>query len=124
ELPVWINAFEVVVDDPQDEIEITLKYTVQAPEERRAVAAFCAEAVSITDGRTPSLNELNELMLLAETELDSDGYRALTDPLAELTQDLAAYWSGTGGGYSTAEVNEVIGRICNVNMLSESVIVD
>jgi hypothetical protein len=123
-IPVWINASEFIVDDPHDRIEVTLTYTVQSPEEQRAVAAFCEEAVPITDGRTPSLDELDELSRIAEAELDSDLYDALSEPLVVLIEDLDAYLFGAGDGYSIAEVNDVIGEICNVNMLSVSAIAD
>jgi hypothetical protein len=123
-LPVWINASEVIPDHPDDEITITLRYTVQTLEEQKAVEGFCKGAVPMTDGRTPSLDELNDLSHLAETELDNEDYETFAGPLAELIEDLDAYLSGTGHGYSTIEVNEVIGRICNVNMLSEDVIGD
>ena len=123
-IPVWINASEVVLDEPHDRVRIILTYTVQSPEERRAVAAFCEEAVPLSDGRTPTLDQLDELSRIAEAELDTDEYETLSDQVAALRMDLDAYLAGTGDGYSTLGMNEVIGGICNVNMLSESVIAD
>lgn len=123
-VPVWINASEVVVDDPHDQVEITLTYTVRSPEEQSEVAAFCDEAVPITNGRTPSLEELDELSGVAEAELSGNDYEVLTAELEQLVDDLDAFLAGPGGGYSTSGVNDVIGRICNVNMLSESAIKD
>jgi hypothetical protein len=123
-IPVWINVPEVVLDEPHDRVRITLTYTVQSPEEVRAVAAFCDEAVPLSDGRTPTLDQLDELSRIAEVELDTDEYETLSDQVAALRRDLDAYLSGTGEGYSTFGMNEVISGICNVNMLSESAIAD
>lgn len=123
-VPAWINASEVVADDPHDEVEITLTYTVRSPQEQREVAAFCDEAVPITNGRTPTLEELDELSGVAETELGAEDYEVLAAELETLIEDLDAYLTGPGDEYSTSGVNDVIGRICNVNMLSESGIKD
>lgn len=123
-LPVWINATEPSATQPDDEITISLTYAVQSLANQQAVEVFCEDAVPLTNGRIPSIQQLDQLIRLSESELDDQDARQLVAAVDRLGSDLTEFGSGAGSGYNIGEVNAIIGQICNMEMLSEAVTAD
>ena len=116
----WINR-DAPAGEPDDRIVITLGYNVQDPSDRLEAEAFCAEAVPLTNGRRPSLEDLDRISVLAAAELGGADLDDLTPAVGRLRRDLGSFEAGTGDGFSVDELNSIIGRICNIDMESESV---
>lgn len=120
-LPVWVNRVEPDPDRPDDHVVVTLSYTVQSVVDRDAVETFCAEAVPIANGSIPTMTEIDQLRTLAIAELDPDAGQELVDALDQLDADGVAFLEGTRSHSTNVDVNQVIGRLCNVEMESESI---
>lgn len=113
-IPVWIDPIGDLSDQPDDVVTVTVQYKVQAPERRALVAHFCEGVVPLMNGREPGLPALDEV-LEAAMNLPAEDRSIVVERAEALRADLAAR---PLDGYSTGALNEVIGELCNINMLS------
>jgi hypothetical protein len=113
-IPVWINPVGDPSDQPDEVVTFTIQYEVQEPEQRALVADFCEVVVPLANGREPTQPDLDKV-IEAATDLAEEDRAIVVDRAEALAIDLAAR---PVAGYSTVALNEVIGELCNVNMLS------
>ena len=107
--------------DLSDE-EATITFTYIVPElANDALTAFCEEAPNLTSGRRVTGELLDDVLVLSDEFLEEQDQQLLANEVLTLRQDLAAFDAGTGTSFDTGGVNGVIGRLCNLDLESESV---
>lgn len=116
DIPVWLNPLGDLAAQPDDVVSVRVQYDVQSPEVQASLAGFCDVAVSLMNGRTPTVSELDHIIEVAASELEAPDQAAITLEAEALAASLSAI-GDTSYSYNTRDLTQVIEELCNANML-------